>query len=153
VDTCRKLEMPVFVVGVPAPFGRVNAFVKYIDPDPNYDQSPQRQHVHTGPESLLPERVKLMFGTTEENEEQFDSGFGPFGLCRLAYETGGLYFTVHPNREVGRRIEPWETAAMSSYLTAFFDPRIMRNYRPDYVTGKQYKDIITSNKACAALIQ
>src|SRR4029079_843090 len=98
VDTCRKLEMPVFVVGVPAPFGRVNAFVKYIDPDPNYDQSPQRQHVHTGPESLLPERVKLMFGTTEENEELVDSGFGPFGLCRLAYETGGLYFTVHPNR-------------------------------------------------------
>ena len=45
-----------------------------------------------------------------------DSGFGPFGLCRLAYETGGLYFTVHPNRKTGQRIRPWETAAMSSHL-------------------------------------
>ena len=33
-----------------------------------------------------------------------DSGFGPFGLCRLAYETGGLYFTVHPNRKTGKKI-------------------------------------------------
>jgi hypothetical protein len=153
VEICRKQEIPVFVVGVPAPFGRMNAFLKYIDPDPNFDQSPQRQHVHTGPESLLPERVKLMFGTTEDNEEQIDSGFGPFGLCRLAYETGGLYFTVHPNREVGRRIESWETAAMSTYLTAFFDPRIMRNYRPDYVSARQYKDILSSNRACAVLAQ
>lgn len=153
VELCRKYEMPVYIVGVPAPFGRVNAFVKYVDPDPNFDQSPQRQHVHQGPESLLPERVKLLFGTTEDNEEQIDSGFGPFGLCRLAYETGGLYFTVHPNREVGRRIQPWETAAMSTYLTAFFDPRVMRNYRPDYVSARQYRDILTSNRACSALTQ
>jgi hypothetical protein len=153
VEICRKYEMPVYVVGVPAPFGRVNAYVKYVDPDPNFDQTPQRQHVHQGPESLLPERVKLLFGNTEANEEQIDSGFGPFGLCRLAYETGGLYFTVHPNREVGRRIPSWETAAMSTYLAAFFDPRIMRNYRPDYVSTRQYREILASNRACAALAQ
>lgn len=153
VELCRKLEMPVFIVGVPAPFGRELAYVKWVDPDPNFDQSPQRQDVHQGPESLLPERVKLLLGLSEENEEQIDSGFGPFGLCRLAYETGGLYFTVHPNRELGRRIPPWETAAMSTYLAAFFDPRVMRNYRPDYVSARQYRQILESNKACAVLAQ
>jgi hypothetical protein len=153
VEACRKLEMPVYVVGVPAPFGREAAYVKWVDPDPAYDQSPQRQDVHQGPESLLPERVKLLFGANEENEEQIDSGFGPFGLCRLAYETGGLYFTVHPNRAVGRRIAPWETAAMSTYLSAFFDERVMRNYRPDYVSARQYREILTANRACAALAQ
>jgi hypothetical protein len=109
--------------------------------------------VHQGPESLLPERVKLLFGVSEENEDQLDSGFGPIGLCRLAYETGGLYFTVHPNREVGRRIPPWETAAMSTYMAAFFDPRVLRNYRPDYVSARQYREILESNQACAALAQ
>jgi hypothetical protein len=153
VEMCRKYEMPVYVIGVPAPFGRTLAYVKYVDPDPNFDQSPQRQSVHQGPESLLPERIKLLVGASEENEEQVDSGFGPFGLCRLAYETGGLYFTVHPNRIVGRHVPGWETAAMSTYMSAFFDPRIMRNYRPDYVSARQYRDVLSSNRACAALVQ
>lgn len=153
VDDCRKYEMPVYVVGVPAPFGRMTAYVKYIDPDPKYDQSPQWAPVHQGPESLLPERLMLLFGGTAEEESQVDSGFGPYGLCRLAYETGGLYFTVHPNRKLGQRIQPWQTAAMSSHIAMFFDPRVMRNYRPDYVSGGEYYKLLQSNRACAALVE
>ena len=77
-------------------------YVKYIDPDPKFDQSVQWLPVHQGPESLLPERLKLNFDGEREYEERIDSGFGPYGLCRLTSETGGLYFTVHPNRKVGR---------------------------------------------------
>jgi hypothetical protein len=95
----------------------------------------------------------LLFGGKKENEEQMDSGFGPFGLSRLAYETGGLYFTVHPNRKTGKKIEPWETAAMSSELSMFFDERVMRNYRPEYVPVRQYYDLLKSNKACASLVE
>jgi hypothetical protein len=153
VDVCRKYEMPVYVIGVPAPFGREKAFVKYVDPDPNFDQSPQWAPVHQGPESIEPERIKLISGSREELEDQMDSGFGPFGLCRLAYETAGLYFTVHPNRDTGKRIRPWETAAMSSHLTSFFDPRVMRNYRPDYVPVQQYYALLQSNRACSALVE
>ncbi len=77
VETCRKFAMPVYVVGVPAPFGREDAFIKYVDPDPNFDQSPQWLPVHQGPESLLPERIKLNFAGQREYEERIDSGFGP----------------------------------------------------------------------------
>ena len=153
VDLCRKYEMPVYVVGVPAPFGRETAYVKWVDPDPKFDQSPQKAPVHTGPESLLPERLMLLFGGTAKDEEQIDSGFGPYGLSRLAYETGGLYFTVHPNRKTGKHIEPWETAEMSTYMSTFFDERIMRNYRPDYIPAKQYYDLLKSNKACGSLVE
>jgi hypothetical protein len=153
VDVCRKYEMPVYVIGVPAPFGRETAYVKWIDPDPKFDQSPQWAPVHQGPESMMPERIKLLASGRQEKEEQMDSGFGPFGLCRLAYETGGLYFTVHPDRAKGKRLEKWETAAMSSQLSMFFDERVMRNYRPEYVSGRQYLELLKSNKACAALVE
>ncbi len=153
VALCRKYEMPVYVIGVPAPFGRENAYVKWVDPDPEFDQSPQWAPVHQGPESLAPERIKLLFGGREELEEQMDSGFGPFGLCRLTYETGGLYFTVHPNRETGRPIRPWETAAMASHFSMFFDARVMRNYRPDYLPARQYRQLVQSNRACGALVE
>jgi hypothetical protein len=153
VDVCRKLAMPVYVVGVPAPFGRRDAFVKYVDPDPNFDQSPQWLPVHQGPESLLPERIKLNFAGTREFDERIDSGFGPFGLCRLTSETGGLYFTVHPNRKLGSPVPSWETAAYSSHLGAFFDVGVMRGYRPDYVSVEQYRRLLADNRACAALVE
>lgn len=153
IETCRKLAMPVYVVGVPAPFGREDAYVKYVDPDPKFDQSVQWLPVHQGPESLLPERIKLNFKGEREYEERFDSGFGPYGLCRLTSETGGLYFTVHPNRKVGKEVPSWETAAYSSHLSAFFDERVMRNYRPDYVTVDQYYDFIAKNRACGSLVK
>ena len=153
IETCRKFAMPVYVVGVPAPFGREDAFLKYIDPDPNFDQSPQWLPVHQGPESLLPERIKLNFAGQREYEERIDSGFGPYGLCRLTSETGGLYFTVHPNRKVGEPVPAWETAAYSSHLAAFFDERVMRNYRPDYVTVEAYYKLLAENRACGALVR
>lgn len=153
IGVCRKLAMPVFVVGVPAPFGREDAYVKYVDPDPNFDQSDQWLPVHQGPESLMPERLKLNFAGEREWDEAIDSGFGPYGLCRLTAETGGLYFTVHPNRKVGARVPSWETAAYSAHLAAFFDERVMRSYRPDYVTVEQYYKLLAENRACAALVQ
>lgn len=153
VDICRKYEMPVYVIGVPAPFGRRTAFVKYVDPDPKYDQTPVKAPVHQGPESLVPERLMLLFGGRAQDEEQMDSGFGPYGLCRLAYETGGLYFTVHPNRQTGKRVESWETAAMSSHLVSFFDERIMRNYRPVYMPTRDYYALVKSNAALSTLIE
>lgn len=151
VDLCRRLEMPVYVVGVPAPFGQRQAYVKYIDPDPRYDQTPQAIPVDQGPESLLPERIRLRF-VGQREDETLDSGFGPFALSRLCYETGGVYFTVHPNREMGK-VEPWETSPMAAYMSRFFDPRLMRRYRPDYVSVAEYKRGVTTNRAKSALLE
>lgn len=155
VATCTKYQMPVYVIGVPAPFGREKAFVRYVHPDSErYDQTPQDVPVDQGPESLLPERIQLGFiGGENDRLENFDSGFGPFGLTRLAYQTGGMYFTVHPNRTTQRNVTRRGTAAMSSYLSRFFDPREMRRYRPDYVTVKEYRQKLVRNRARAALVQ
>ena len=152
VNLCRRYEMPVYVVGVPAPFGRKETRVKWVDPDPNYDQTPQWGRVDQGPESLLPERVKLRFADGGD-PDPIDSGFGPFALTRLCYETGGIYFAVHPNRNVSREVNRRETVAFSAHLKNFFDPEVMRAYRPDYVSSQEYMRRVSQNKARAALIK
>ncbi len=151
VNLCRRLEVPVYVVGVPAPFGREETLVKWVDPDPAYDQSPQWGAVSQGPESLFPERVKLRF-MDDQDPDPLDSGFGPFALTRLCYETGGIYFAVHPNRNVNRQVGRQETDPFSAYIKHFFDPEAMRKYRPDYVPAKHYLQLVNQNKARSALL-
>ncbi len=154
IANCRKNMIRVYTIGVPAPFGRENTYVKWVDPDPNYDQAVQWAPVRQGPETILPERVRLHFTEIEEEEELFDSGFGPFGLTRLSYQSGGMYFTVHPNRAVGKeKIPRWQTSTYSAHLERFFDPDVMRRYRPDYVSVDEYKRQLQANKSRWALVQ
>lgn len=149
VTLARNLEVPVYCVGVPAPFGRREANIKYVDPDPKYDQTPQWVAVRQGPESYMPELVKI----GDKADEPMDSGFGPFSLTRLCYETGGIFFAVHPNRNQRRKVGRRETAVLSAELAYFFDPDVMRNYRPDYVPIKEYIRLLAENKARRALVE
>ena len=150
---CRRNEIPVYVVGTPAPFGRRKANIKYVDPDPRFDQSAQWVPVDQGPESLMPERVKLHFPGAGPQDEPIDSGFGPYGLTRLSYTTGGLYFSIHPDRDTKRAVHPSETTVLASYLKYFFKPAVMRRYRPEYVAVKEYKRRLGKNKARASLVR
>ena len=152
VHTCTKYEVPVYVIGVPAPFGRKETEVKWVDPDPEFDQTPQFALVSQGPETLLPERIRLDFTGTEEDFDMIDSGFGPFNLTRLCYETGGIYFAVHPNRRSNTRIRKYQTAEYAAFLEYFFEPDVMRRYKPDYVSREVYYDRLKKNKARQALV-
>lgn len=153
ISGCRKLAIPVYVLGVPAPFGRDVAFVKYIDPDPKFDQSPEWGKVDQGPESILAERVRLGYRDNELDEPVVDSGFGPFALSRLAYETGGIYFAIHPNRQTDRRVRRNQIEAFASDIEYFFDPEVVDKYRPEYVSQAEYLKRVKSSPLRSALIQ
>lgn len=154
VDTCRKMQTPVYVVGAPSPFGRLESYVRYVDPDPQYDQRPQYLAVRQGPESLMPERLRLgYFGAGDFNGPMLDSGFGPYGLTRLASETGGFFIAVHPFRVDAGRARRRGDAQMVANLDYFFDQRLMRRYRPDYVTTREYQLRLNKNRARKALVE
>ena len=153
VLTCTKIQMPVYVVGVPAPFGRPETKVKWVDPDPEFDQTPQWAIVSQGPETVLSERLRLDFTGTFGDLDMIDSGFGPFHLTRLCYETGGIYFAVHPNRKINSKVRQWETEDYAAHLQYFFDPDVMRRYRPDYVSNKTYMARMKGNATRQALVQ
>lgn len=153
VKMCRRWAMPVYVIGVPAPFGRKETMMKWVDPNPEYDQTAQWGIVEQGPESLLPERIRMGFASSEEDDDAIDSGFGPYALTRLCVETGGIYFAVHPNRDVRREVGRNEVAAFSAHLKYFFDQEVMRKYRPDYVSVPEYQKRVSQNKARFVLVQ
>ncbi len=152
IQGCRKWGIPVYVIGVPAPFGRQNTLVKYVDPDPKYDQTPRWAQVDQGPETFLPERVQVGFTGNFQQEPVIDSGFGPYALTRLCYETGGIYFTVHPNRNVNRRVRRGEVEAYSANLEYFFDPLKMSRYRPDYLSQTDYVNKVKASPLRQSLV-
>lgn len=153
IKECRKYAIPVYVIGVPAPFGREFTYVKYVDPDPQYDQTPSWAEVDQGPESIMPERVRLGFRENYYDEPVVDSGFGPYALSRLTYETGGIYFTVHPNRRLGRRVRRAEIDPFASNIEYFFDPEVMVRYRPDYVSSDEYMQRVRESPIRQVLVQ
>lgn len=153
IKLCRAKRVPVYVIGVPAPFGRKETPVKWVDPDPAYDQSPQWTYVNQGPESLMPERIRLHFAGESEDAVPVDSGFGPFGLTRMCYETGGIYFAVHPNRDFAGRLKRRTVDAYTAHLARFFNSDVMRKYKPDYTSLETYWNRISSNASRKALVQ
>ncbi len=146
---CRIQGMPVYVVGVPAPFGMREVKMKFVEFDPKYQGGEQWAVVDQGPETLYPEFVRIH---PREAEEPIDSGFGPFSLSKLCAETGGIYFAVHANRQTRGRVSDDAVAPMASRLRRFFDPNAMKNYRPDYVAAAKIEQMLASNKAKKALV-
>lgn len=152
IAACRRYGMPVYVIGSPAPFGREHTLIKYVDPDPKFDQTPQWAQVDQGPESLMPEQVRVGFSGNFQDEPVIDSGFGPYGLTRLAYETGGIFFTVHPNRNVNREVRRSEIDAFSADISRFFDPTVMARYRPDYLSPQDYEKRLKASPLRTSLV-
>ena len=148
-EMCRRFSMPVYVVGVPAPFGMKDVKFKFVDPDPEFDQEPTWAQIEQGPESYFPEVVQVRSGRYAD--EAMDSGFGPYALSRLCNETGGIYFAVHANRDASGRVADREVADMSSQLRYFFDPAVMRPYAPEYISIAKLEQKIQANKAVSAL--
>lgn len=152
IASCRKWGISVSVIGVPSPFGQETTLVKYVDPDPEFDQTPRWAEVDQGPESLLPELVRVGFTGNFGQEPVIDSGFGPYALTRLCYETGGIYFAVHPNRNVSRQIRRREIDAYAADLEYFFDPAVMSRYRPDYLSATDYLQRVSASPLRQALV-
>jgi hypothetical protein len=125
--------------------------MKFKEFDPKYDDDVQWAVVEQGPESLYPEVVRVRSG--READEPIDSGFGPFSLSKLCAETGGIYFCVHANRNAAQRVTDREVADMASGLRYFFDPEVMRAYRPDYQAAAKIDQLLAGNGAMKALVE
>ena len=147
---CRRLGVSVCVVGVPAPFGQRFIEMKYVEFDPTYASVEDWAVVEQGPETLFPEAIQISDNSL--SNEAIDSGFGPFSLSKLCYQTGGVYIAVHANRNLRGRVPDRATAPMSSRIRYFFDQELLRDYQPDYVSATKLRQKVASNAAKQSLV-
>ena len=147
----RRKAVTVYVIGSPSPFGQGRCEFKFVDPDPAFDQSERMAEVEQGPESFL--KMTLNLATLPIDYTAIDSGFGPYALTLLCHESGGLYFATHPNRRVAGAVPMAEISPMASAIRQFFEPEVMRQYRPEYGLPATLSGEIAKEPAKRALIQ
>jgi hypothetical protein len=93
--------------------------------------------VDRGPESLQSEHLRLPYWYAMGNQlDLFSSGFGPYGLTRLAYESGGIYFVYDDDAMAGPK----------------FENDIMMDYLPDYQSIRQYAEMLERHPLRAAIV-
>lgn len=139
-EECREARIPVYAVGVPAPFGLGELKIAYA---PRDQQDVTLGVVNRGPESRLLEVVQLA------NDRPIDSGFGPFLLAKICADTGGAYFRANTtNGEVSED----ENARKEYGLHKFFTLETMEPYRPSYASREAYERELASNRAKRALV-
>jgi hypothetical protein len=156
VDLAKKHSIPVYVLGIPAPWGQQNPHIVAgaKAPAPHDDTFPTH-----GPETIDSERVNIqMWGNQYGSREDFsmiDSGFGPFALERLAQASGGEFFCIRPavgsvyqhrSTTIGHKF--WPTGSEMR-----FDPKVAPKYAPEYVSRQEYDQLLAANKARQALVE
>jgi hypothetical protein len=145
IALCKKHIMPVYVVGVPAPFGRRNMG------DMKTEARDGQPGMVFGPESREIEAVSIESLGGNYDLDVMDSGFGPFSLERLARETDGKFLAMRPSWREGAFFgvpgSEWPTSRARQ-----FDPAVMKKYAPDYVSAAEYDALLKGNSACASLV-
>lgn len=146
----KKFGVAAFVVGSPAPFGRVSVSAASIESKEKQATDIDPKIIHEGPESIEPEVVDLSFAGSDISFDLMDSGFGPFALEKLCRVSGGRYLALRPSgAEVGfGGIEVrWPDPSATR-----FNPEKMQSYAPDYGTRAEYQALLGSNRAARALV-
>jgi hypothetical protein len=152
IETTRRSAIPVYVIGLPAPWGETNPFTtnpKTVDAA-NDDSVPT-----VGPESILSERVDIENWNAQRpsqaNISLVDSGFGPFALERLCRASRGRFLALRPGTGSGNRGTSARTWPTGDELR--FDPKVVGKYAPDYVSQAEYGKLLAENKARAVLCE
>ena len=134
IEAALKREVPVYVLGSQALFGRAQREMDYYDPKTK--QTFRNLKVDAGPESVMIEQIRLPFWYGGPQYDVLESGFGPWALSRLASATGGIYF-----------VSRFDGGKMG------FDASVMKEYRPDWGPKREYEAEVARSPVRRAVIE
>ncbi|MEE2675836.1 MAG: vWA domain-containing protein, partial [Planctomycetota bacterium] len=132
VATAKEMNCRTYFLGREAVFGYPHAYMNWRHPQTGVNHWLQ---VDRGPETAFVEQLQT--NGFRRRRDAFSSGFGPYEQCRIARESGGIFFML-PTVEkelVGREADKrrYELKAMKPYLPEL-DSRqqqlAMRNKHP-----------------------
>ena len=117
VTLLKRNNVPMYVMGPMAHFGREDYHERWIDPETkNHFWIP----IKKGPYTRMPEVLRVPF-----QHSHYPSGFGAFQLTQMARETGGMYFIFHDDERLSTKKFP-------------FDHDVLLRYVPNYGTVDDY---------------
>ena len=148
IPVTQQSSIPVYVLGVPAPFGRTAALDRLVEVSPDRKRDGVWQAIRQGPESMFLERVQLGFSDGATELELMDSGFGPYALEHLCRASGGRYLALRPGNDSSELMQSGQWPAFASHS---FDPEAMRRYAPDYISKADYERLLEQNAARRSL--
>ncbi|HEV3418367.1 MAG TPA: hypothetical protein VG056_16200 [Pirellulales bacterium] len=127
IPKLNRVAVSVYGIGAAVPFGRPAG-------EPA-DKTPS--------ESFALERIDLAYPGRQAEIDLTDSGYGPFGLERLCRKTQGRFFRLRPSSAS----PGWKRGSDETV-----DPELLKAHAPDYVSAKQYQQLLGENKARMALV-
>lgn len=115
IAEAKAARCTVYVLGREAVFGYPTAYMRW--------EHPQTHDIHwlpvdRGPETAFVEQLQT--DGFRRRHDAFPSGFGPYEQCRLARETGGIFFML-PSLE----------SSLVRGEKRIYELDVMRPYRPD----------------------
>ncbi len=115
IAEAKAARCTIYVLGREAVFGYPLAYMRW--------EHPQTHDIHwlpvdRGPESAFVEQLQT--DGFRRRHDAFPSGFGPYEQCRMARETGGIFFLL-PSLE----------SSLVRGEKRVYELEIMRPYRPD----------------------
>jgi hypothetical protein len=135
VKNAKKAAVPVYAIGETVPLGKV-----YTPPVEFGDKNKVSQDRTLSADALRSDLAPIQFWSNGYgNNDNFDSGFGPWPLERLCRESEGRFFGVSSSTN--------GVGAMRA------DPAVISKYAPDYVSVTAYEQLLAENRCRDRLIK
>lgn len=132
IGRCKRMKVPVYILGREAIFGYPYARIVWRDPKYNL---PHWIRINRGPETARPEC--LQYNGLHARWDSFSSGFGPYSQVRLCKETGGIFFIL-PGEEQN-------LTGPGAHEKRRFDALAMKEYEPLLLPVRVYEEQRDSN--------
>ena len=144
-----KYAMPLYVIGVNAPFGKRAILPEHVEAGANGQGN--KMLINQGPETRDLEQLLLAYPAAGLSMDTVDSGYGPFTWELLCRSSGGVFLGLKA---------PGYTSSMLSRpgsrpvaLIGSYGGSTMSKYAPDYVSRAKYDEMIQANRAVKALLE
>jgi hypothetical protein len=144
-----KYAIPVYVVGVHAPFGKRAILPEHVEA--GVDGAAGRVFINQGPETRDTEQLLMEYPAASMVTETVDSGFGPFAWEYICRVSGGSFLALRAPGYTSSMLN--RPGSRPVALIGSYNRSSLQKYAPDYISQAEYEARIQENKALAALIR
>ena len=151
IEPARKKAIPIYVIGLPAPWGQTNPFA--ANPKPRSHRKTIRRQL-SDPNRFFPSGSISTTGPPRISPAHTPTWSIPASALLLS---NGSAAPAAANSSLcvrdWLRLAECERTDLAHGSELRFDEKVVSRYAPDYVREAEYRKLLADNKACAALAE